>query len=1308
MTDGSLPSQIQHIGQGAQGIIGQTVIGSTIIEQQLLITPEAIELNQFQARSPYKALKRFDVDDSEYFFGRYQLIRELQATLKTSNLILLLGASGSGKSSVVRAKLIPEFLSASSHRHDFVLTPKENPFQSLYESLTGRDKVGPDKNYCFSESQAQFVLADKSKGKHNVLGQVVRQLKDKDAEWLIFIDQFEELFTRCTNLEQRKNFIQSIVQIASSGDRFVKIVLAMRADFLGELNPYPQFGKIVQDQIHLVNQMPEDELELAIKGPAARHGVRFEPGLAKEIISDVHGQAGSLPLMQYTLDRLWDYEVNLDKLEDRTLNTQNYQALGKVRGALEEHVNEIYGELGAVGQQAAKRIFLSLVKVVTIEGADKWVSQSVARSALQGEFIPETINRLINENLLVSSSNKLRQAGLPTQNGKALAQQAMIEISHEILLTSWTKLQDWIQEAQATLLIKSRLVEDLARWHEQKQVSQELLKSSVLTKILELKEKHLFELQSIPLSAEEEAYIDASQTFQKQELNRARRVAFGASIGALIMSGVAIFAAIQLRKAEVGQIQTAVALSSAKLANNQSLDASIESIRAGRVLQQSWWQKFWADSELKLSVLGQLQQTGNTGQEKNRLEGHQGRVNSVVFSNDGRKLATTSADGTARIWDGAGKQLTELKGHKGDVWSVVFSPDGSKLATSGDDGTARIWDSAGNQLAELRGHQGRVNSVVFSSDGSRLATSGDDGTARIWDSAGNQLTELKGHQGYVWSVVFSPDGSKLATSGDDGTARIWDSAGNQLAELKENQGRVTGVVFSPDGSRLATSGINGTMGIWDSTGKQLAELRGHQGIVNNVVFSSDGSRLATSGEDGITLIWDSDGKYLTELRGHQGNVWSVVFSNDGSRLATSGADGTARIWDSDGKQLAELKGHQGDVWSAVFNSDGSNLLTYGADGTARIWDSDGKQLAELKGDQGDVSVVFSSDGSKLATYGADGTARIWDSDGNQLAELKGDQGDVSVVFSPDGSKLATYGDNGTARIWDSDGNQLAELRGHQGRVTSVVFISDGSKLATSGDDGTARIWDSDGNQLAELRGHQGRVTSVVFISDGSKLATSGDDGTARIWDSDGNQLAELRGHQGRVTSVVFISDGSKLATSGEDGTARIWDNAGNQLAELRGHQGDVTSVVFSNDGSRLATSGADGTARIWDSDGKQLAELKGDQGDVSVVFSPDGSKLATRSSELKLMHHRENDTVRIWDSAGTQLAELRGHPGQVWNVVFSPDSNRLTTSDYDGTTRIWLVGGIDELLSKECDWVRDYLKNSANISESDRHLCDGF
>ena len=597
------------------------------------------------------------------------------------------------------------------------------------------------------------------------------------------------------------------------------------------------------------------------------------------------------------------------------------------------------------------------------------------------------------------------------------------------------------------------------------------------------------------------------------------------------------------RSAEIEQIQTFVALSTAKLANDQTLEADIESIRAGKALQRSFWQQpFWSvvfpGSRLRLPVLGQLQQMANTGQERHRLEGHQGRVWSVVFSPNGQQIATRGEDGTARLWDTNGKQLATLKGEQGSVDSVVFSPDGQQIATSGYDGTLRLWDTNGKQIATLKGEQGSVDSVVFSPNGKQIATRGGDGTARLWDTNGKQIATLEGHQARVNSVVFSPDGQQLATSGDDGTARLWDTNGKPLATLKDEQARVNSVVFSPNGQQLATGG-----------------------------------------EDGTARLWDTNGKPLATLKGHQGRVWSVVFSPNGQQLATGGEDGTARLWDTKGKPLASLKGHQGIV--------------------------------------------------------------------------------SSVVFSPNGQQLATRGEDGTARLWDTKGKQLASLKGHQGSINSVVFSPDGKQLATRGDDSTVRLWDTNGKQLASLKGHQGSVNSVVFSPNGKQLATGGDDGTVRLWDTNGQQLATLKGHQSDVNRVVFSPDSQQLATGGEDGTARLWDTNGQQLATLKGHQGNVWSVVFSPDSQQLATGGDDSTVRLWDTNGKQLATLK-------------------------------------------------GHQGSVNSVVFSPNGKQLATSGEDGTARLWQVGDIDELLSRECDWVQDYLKNSPNVVERDRTLCDGI
>jgi len=1035
----------------------------------------------------------------------------------------------------VRAKLIPEFLAAGSHRHDFVFTPKDDPFQSLYESLIGRDKVGPDKNYCFSESKAQFVLEGEPKDKPDVLAQVARQLKDKDAEWLIFIDQFEELFTRCINLEQRKNFIQSIAQIATSDDRSVKIVLAMRADFLGEFNPYPKFGKTVQRQIHLVNEMPEDELELAIKGPAAKHGVRFEPGLAKEIISDVQGQAGSLPLMQYTLDRLWQYEVQLDKLADRMLNTQHYQALGKVRGALEQHVNEIYGSFSTIEQQATKRIFLSLVKVFTTEGVEKRVSQSVARSQLQGAAVPETINRLINENLLVSSSKNLSQAALSMQNGHALEPEATIEMAHEILLTSWTKLQDWIEESQTTLLIKSRLVEDMERWHKQKQAHQELLKSSVLAKVLELKEQHLFELQSVPLSAAEEVYIEASQRFQQQELNRARRVAIGASMGAVLMACSTFFALYQLQHGQRQQVEQ-LATTAETLTVSQPVNAVIYAI-AAKHLSQSVFVQF-PDHPQFSSVDGSLMNVILINREQNRLS-HSEPVHAVTFSPDGRRIVSGSWSGEITVWDAKtgepiGKPLT---GHEFGVDSVAFSLDGQRIFSS-DERTVKIWDANTGALIDTpwRDDEKVVASVTFSPDGQRIVSGGGvlDNTVRIWDTkTGAPIgNPLRGHEFGVFSIAFSPDGQRIVSGGGDNTVRIWDAkTGAPIGNpLRGHEFGVFSIAFSPDGQRIVSGGRDNTVRIWDAkTGAPIGKpLLGHEDAVTSIAFSPDGQRIVSSSSDNTVRIWDAKtesilSKSLTSSTdiNSESFVTSLAFGPDGQSIVSGSTDGALRVWNAKtGMEIGKASVGNMDIRLA-FSPDGEFLVIGDWEGTLPLWNAKtGKPLHKLLTDNEYKisSVAFSPDGQHIAASGGGKIVWLWDTKtGKALHEFLTDYeyGTSSVAFSPNGHHVISGGGK-TVHIWDvKTGAQVGKTLTDDAElfdIRSVAFSPDGQLIVTAnGDANTVKIWDVKTGTArgTSLMKHAGSVNSVVFSPDGQRIISgSAGNNTVRIWDISWQSLLE--------------------------------------------------------------------------------------------------------------------------------------------------------------------------------------------------------
>ncbi len=577
------------------------------------------------------------------------------------------------------------------------------------------------------------------------------------------------------------------------------------------------------------------------------------------------------------------------------------------------------------------------------------------------------------------------------------------------------------------------------------------------------------------------------------------------------------------------------------------------------------------------------------------------------------------------------------------IYDVCFSPDGQQIVMAEDDGTVQFWDLSGQLRFRWKGHQGSVRSVSFSPDGQLIATGGEDGTARLWNLEGQQLPQLNGHQRWAVSVSFSPDGQLIATAGGDGTARLWNLLGQQITQFHGHQGAVWSASFSPDGQLIATAGGDGTARLWNLSGQQIAQFEGHQRSLWSVSFSPDGQLIATAGRDGTARLWNLLGQQIAQFDGHQDLVRRVSFSPDGQCLATAGYDGTARLWNLSGQQLAQLNGHIGPILGMSFSPDGQRLVTAGVDG-ARLWDLSEKPLAQWNSHHDRVwSVSFSSDGQHLATVGADSSIRLWNLRGKQLAQFNGHQGWVRrVSFSPEGQRLATAGYDGTVRLWNLEGQQIV-LNGHRGRVNSVSFSPNGLYLATAGEDGTVRLWNLEGQPLSQLNNHQGRVYDVSFSPDGQRLATAGADGKVRLWNLEGKLLLEFQSHRRWVYSMSFSPDGHCIATGGgADGTVRLWNLSGYELAQWQSHRGTVYCISFHPNGQQIATAGEDSMAKLWDLSGRQLAQ---------------------------------------WQSPNNSVYSV---------VSFSPDGQCLAMGGTGGL-QIWRIGGLDELLVRGCDWLKDYV-----------------
>jgi WD40 repeat protein len=1230
---------------------------------------------------PYRGLEPFREEDKAFFVGREEFTRTLLDKIGQRPLVGVVGASGSGKSSVVLAGLVPALRQRADGRVWEIGTMRPGPhplrqlaavFLSPDTGLDEYDRIARLKKRAEQLASGEVTLAD-------VVATALERQPGTDR-LLLIVDQWEELYTQTKDhqIEHGPNMHAEVKraptkdgEISSERDNFVRVllegvrsearlsvVLTLRGDFYGRALQDRALSDQLQDAIVNISPMARSELRRAIVEPAESVALSFEDGLVEEILSDVGDEPGNLPLLEFLLKELWDRHS-----PDRRLTFSSYATTGRVKHAIATRAE---GELKKLSpeQQAAARRFL--IRLVTPgEGQE----DTRARAAIPrgDEMVREVIDRFAGARLLTT--------GRDPASGREI-----VEVGHEALIREWDTLKGWVNSDREFLRTVERVKVSMRAWYEEtgNKCERLLPPGRPLEEARELLEREDAEIGDLRefiqasiaketarqeeerrtreaqqhkelalakrLAEEEAARADAAETLAKEQAARVkatkRTYAVGVVFGVVTLLVVAAFAIMQtqsLEQLKQAQAETAQRLKEAQIAQSHLLaqfsqqKTASGNATAGILLALEALPRDRTDSRPVVpEAFAALTQASLSIRERAVLK-HHDLVSAVALSPDGRTLATASLDNTARVWDVTTGQEGPVLKHQDLVSAVALSPDGRTLATASFDKTARIWDLATGQQRALA-HEGVVRAVAFSPDGRTLATASDDKAARIWDVTTGQVRVLRGHLDTVRAAAFSPDGHVLATASDDRTVRIWNVTTGQELTFLRHQDSVRAVAFSPDGRTLATASEDTTARIWDVTTGQERVLA-HEGVIRALAFSPDGRMLATASLDNTTRIWNvATGQQHIVVRYHD-PVRAVALSPDGRTLATAAFDKTARVWDVMAGQERVLA-HQDSVSAIAFSPDGRTLATASLDNTARVWDvTTGQEGPVLKHQDLVSAVALSPDGRTLATALFDKTARIWDLATGQERVLAHDDVVKSVAFSPDGRTLATASLDNIAWVWDVTTGQKRAKLPHPGSVNAVALSLDGRTLATASDDKTARIWDVATGQERVLA-HEAVVKAVAFSPDGRMLATASLDNTASVWDVPTGQKLAVLAHQGSVNAVAFSLDGRTLATASDDKTARIRDVATGQERVLA-HEGVVSAVAFSPDGRMLATASDDRTARIWNVTTGQERAVLTHQGSVSTVaFSPDGRMLATAS---------DDKTVRLVTLPPSDIWELVDH-----------------------------------------------------------------
>jgi WD40 repeat protein/energy-coupling factor transporter ATP-binding protein EcfA2 len=1221
-----------------------------VIVQKLLETPPTWQSLGAIVKCPYRGLAAFREEDAPFFYGREVVTQKLVASVKQKPFIAVIGASGSGKSSVVFAGLIPQLKQDTNHNWLIVpFRPGNNPFESLAQALAPLlphsqcglvgdvDLIPPTPlkkgGYLSSPSQGGYLsspsqggyLSSPSQGGYfpspcqegyfppaprgargdqrlaelNLeveLKQNKRALQNlietiitasPKSHLVVIADQFEELYTLCDNLEERNIFIDNLLNAVHNAPGFT-LVLTLRAVFYGEALSYRPLADALEDAHFNLGAMNAQELLAAIEQPATILNVHLEEGLTQRLVDAVLESPNHLPLLEFTLTQLWQ------KQRQGWLTHQAYAEIGGVETALANHAEAIYAQLSTTDKEKVQQIFVQLVQ----PGETSTDIRRLATCQEIGEENWELVTRIADARLVVTNRNPV--TGIET-----------VEIIHEALIKNWRRLRHWMRVNNLFRRWQEQLRAAMRQWENSDKDEGALLRGKPL---IDAREWLL--QRATQMSRDEQSFIELSLELrhreQKQKNAARRQVVIALTLAlvvALLLAGVALFqrqeavyqrqeAVYQQQLAQVSEIKALNQTAKVLLKSGNEVEAFIPILKSIHTLDKL----NTLDRKTKIRLLASVLEVLSQIRQYNHLEGYDNDVTSVNWSPDGELLASGSYDKTIKIWRRDGKLLQTLNGHKDYVFSVVFTPDSQTLITASFDNTITFWryDSTTGLFANHHiltiPEKDELWALALTPDGNILATGTLHGKVKLWTQSGKLLKTIPAHSARIWSLSFSPDGKTFATASADKTVKLWNFEGKLLKTLQHHTDEVLSVHFSPDGNTLASGSQDKTLNLWDvATGQLLHTFDGHGDEVLDVRFSADGKLIASGGADDTVRVWSIEQKKpLYTFYGHGGKASEASFSPDSKTLATASADKAVKLW-----RLHGILPHFSSNRVSI-SADGKTVVTGNQDGIVTLRHRDGSLLSSFTAHQREiVKILFSPTANIFVTIGTDSQIKLWNHKGKLIKNWQAHQSDNNSVipyypvqdvsFSPDGKILASIGRfDKQVKLWDLEGTLLESWQTQDDLLTSINFSPDGNTLASAGDK-TVKLWNLQGKLLQTLQNHQANISSVTFSHDGKIIASASADKTVKLWHCDTGKLLQTFPHHEEVYSISFSPD-SQVLVSASGNKIYFWSLDGKLIYSLQGAQDDILEVNFSRDGNTIASVDIKNNVILWNLDIKDLQQ----------------------------------------------------------------------------------------------------------------------